>query len=157
MPGGFGIYDGGRSVAVEEAVLARRPSPGVTRDELTRAAAAAVDYLRAAGALASKDVLAPVAAPVTGSGTVGRPMTLQYLVSDDSGRSSVVLQVVVGAKTVATIHVPLERVSGQKTYSEKWTVPATLPPGAVRLCITARDPSGHQSRRYCTAVDIARA
>ena len=155
MPAGFGIYDGGRSVAAETPVLARRPRPGTTRDELAGAAAAAVDALRSAHALGSKDVLAPVAAPVTSSGTAGHPMTLRYLVSDDSGRSSVVLQVTVGAVTVKTIAVPLAPVSGQKTYSVVWNVPATLPAGAARLCITARDPAGHRSRRYCTAIDVA--
>lgn len=157
MPAGFGIYDGGRSVAAEAAVLARRPRPGTTRDDLTRAAAAAVDYMRNANALVSKDLLAPSAAPVTSSGTVGHPMTLRYLVSDDSGRSAVLLQVLVGAATVKAIAVPLAQVNGQKTYSATWNVPATLPAGATRLCITARDPSGHKSRRYCTAIDIARS
>ena len=84
-------------------------------------------------------------------------MTLHYLVSDDSGRSSVVLQVIVGSTTVATIDVPLARVSGQKTYSVRWTIPAILPSGAARLCITARDPSGHRSRRYCTGLVIRAA
>jgi hypothetical protein len=154
MPAGFGIYDGGRSVAAEEAVLARRPSPGKTRDDLTLAAAAAVDSMRIARALVSKDVLAPSAAPVSTSGTAGRAMTLRYLVSDDSGRSAVVVQVLVGATTVKTIDVPLERVDGQKTYSVHWTVPATLPVGTPRLCVTARDASGNKSRRYCTALAI---
>lgn len=155
MPAGFGIYDGGRSVAAEDAILARRPSPGKTRDDLARAAAAAVDSLRLARALVSKDVLAPSAAPVTSSGTVGHPMTLHYLVADDSGRSSLVLQVLVGATTLETIDVPMARVDGQKTYSARWTVPASLPPGTPRLCLTARDPSGNKSRRYCTALAIA--
>jgi hypothetical protein len=155
MPAGFGIYDGGRSVRAEEAVLARRPAPGRTRDDLTNAAAAAVDSLRLARALVSKDVLAPSAAPVSSSGAAGRPMTLRYLVSDDSGRSSVVLQVLVGATTVKTIVVPLRRVDGQRTYSVPWTVPTTLPSGAPRLCVTARDPSGHRSPRFCTTLEIA--
>lgn len=155
MPAGFGIYDGGRSVTMEEAILARRPSPGKTRDDLTRAAAAAVDSMRLARVLVSKDVLAPSAAPVSSSGTAGHTMMLRYLVSDDSGRSAVVVQVVVGAATVKTIDVPLERVDGQKTYSVRWTVPATLPAGTPRLCVTARDPSGNTSRRYCTALAIA--
>jgi hypothetical protein len=157
MPAGFGIYDGGRSTAAEASVLARRPSPGRSRDELTRAAAAAVDAMRIAGALESKDVLAPTAAPISSAGTVGRTMTLRYLVADDSGRSSVALQVVVGSTTVATIDRPLARVDGQKTYAVPWAVPATLPAGTARLCITARDPSRHQSRRYCTPLDIVRA
>jgi hypothetical protein len=155
MPAGFGIYDGGRSVDAEKAVLAHRPSPGRTRDDLTDAAAAAVDSMRLARALVSKDVLAPSAAPVSSSGTVGHPMTLRYLVSDDSGRSAVVVQVLVGTATIETIDVPLERVDGQKTYSVRWLVPATLPAGTPRLCVTARDPSGNRSRRYCTALAIA--
>jgi hypothetical protein len=96
MPGGFGIYDGGRSVAAEAAVLARRPSAGGTR-----------------GDRRSHDR------------------------RDD--------------------RCALARVSGQKTYSVRWTIPATLPSGAARLCITARDPSGHRSRRYCTGLIIRAA
>jgi hypothetical protein len=110
--------------------------------------------MRLARALVSKDVLAPSAAPVSTSGTAGRTMTLRYLVSDDSGRSAVVVQVLVGATTVKTIDVPLERVDGQKTYSVHWTVPAILPVGTPRLCVTARDASGNKSRRYCTALAI---
>jgi hypothetical protein len=157
MPGGFGIYDGGRSVAAEAAVLARRPSPGKTRNDLTRAAAAAVDSLRLAGALESKDVLAPAAAPVSSSGTTGRKMKLEYTVFDDSARSAVVLEVLVGTRTVATIDVPSARVVALKTYAVPWLVPTTLPPGTFRLCVTARDAAGNQSRRYCTALDIARS
>jgi hypothetical protein len=154
MPGGFGIYDGGRSVAAETAVLARRPNPGKSRDDLTHAAAAAVDSLRLAGALQSRDVLGPAAAPVSSSGVAGHSMKLQYTVFDDSGRSAVVLQVVAGTAHVATIDVPLARVVALRTYTVPWRVPAALPPGAVRLCVTARDPAGNKSRRYCTALDI---
>jgi hypothetical protein len=154
MPSGFGIYDGGRSVAAETAVLARRPSPGTTRDQLALAAAAAVDDLRLAGALASKDVLAPAAAAVSSSGTAGHSMKLEYTVFDDSGKSAVMLEVLVGQTRLATIDVPLARVSAHKTYSVPWLVPATIPAGQARLCVTARDAAGNLSRRYCTPIDL---
>lgn len=155
MPGGFGIYDGGRSTTAETTVLAHRPSPGASRDELTRAAAAAVYYLRVAGALNSKDILRPTAAPISSSGTTGHRMSLRYSVADDSGRSSVLLEVVAGSTRLASITVPMRPVSGQRTYVVPWTVPSTVPHGQARLCVTARDPAGNQSRRYCTEIEIA--
>jgi hypothetical protein len=157
MPAGFGVYDGGRSVAAETAVLAGRPSPGTSRDELTRAAAAAVDSMRIAGALRSKDVLAPAAAAVPSSGRAGRSMRLHYTVFDDSGRSAVTLEVRAGTTTLATIKVPLAHVVALKTYAVPWRVPMTIPTAKARLCVTAFDPSGNRSRPYCAPLDLAPA
>src|SRR5207253_6733280 len=59
MPAGFGVYDGGRTTAAEDAVLARLKVTGSSADDLTRGATTAVQALLAAGALRSKDILAP--------------------------------------------------------------------------------------------------
>jgi hypothetical protein len=62
MDAGFGIYDGGRSVAPEERVLASVSSRGTDSEGLTRTAVDAVDLLMSSGALRSKDVKTPFVA-----------------------------------------------------------------------------------------------
>jgi hypothetical protein len=155
MPAGFGVYDGGRSTAAEQAVLEHLPRGGSSATELTATAADAVRRLLRSHALRSKDVLAPTAAPVATGGRRGQPMRLRYNVSDDSGRSSVDLRVLVGAALVAGLHVPLRAVKARSTYTLVWHVPRVLPPGHPRLCVTARDPAGNRSRPYCTPIQIS--
>ena len=54
MPGGYGVYDGGRSTAAETSVLATIAKPASRRpDDLTTAASAAVAALLKSGALRS--------------------------------------------------------------------------------------------------------
>jgi hypothetical protein len=154
MPAGFGIYDGGRSTAAEASVLARRRAPGRTPAELTRAAAATVHALRIAGALRSKDVLAPAAATFSGSASTGDSMKLRYTVADDSGRAAVELSVLAGRRRLAKLDVPMRRVDGRKTYFVRWRVTSGLATAAARLCITARDPSGNRSRQFCTPIEL---
>ena len=155
MPAGFGIYDGGRSTAAEERVLAGVPIQGASADELTRTAAAAVSQLIAADALRSKDILAPIAAALPSAGSRGRPMRLSYEASDDSGRTSAVLQVITGrARVLATFRRPLQPTAADRAYSVTWHVPATLADVAVKLCVTATDPSGNRSRRSCEPLTV---
>src|SRR5438552_3343488 len=49
MPAGFGVYDGGRTTAAEDAVLVRLKASASSADDLTRSAATAVQALLAAG------------------------------------------------------------------------------------------------------------
>ena len=154
MPAGFGIYDGGRSTGAEESVLARRPAPGRTRVDLTRAAATAVHDLRVAGALRSKDVLAPSAATFSGSASTGDSMKLRYTVADDSGRAAVELRVLAGKHRLAKLDVPMRRVDGRKTYFVRWRVTSGLVTTTARLCITARDPSGNRSQQFCAPIEL---
>jgi hypothetical protein len=154
MPAGFGIYDGGRSTEAEASVLARRPTPGRTRAELTLSAARAVHDLRVAGALRSKDILAPSASTFSGSASTGDSMKLRYAVADDSGRASVELRVLAGKRRLAKIDVPMRRVDGSKTYVVRWRVTSGLVTTAARLCITARDPAGNRSARFCTPIEL---
>ena len=154
MPSGYGIYDGGRSTAAEESVLARRPLPGSTREQLTLAAARTVHDLRVAGALRSKDVLAPFASTFSGSASTGNSMKLRYAVGDDSGRAAVELTVLAGKRRLAKIDVPMRRVDGTSTYFARWRVTSGLRTTAARLCITARDPAGNRSSRFCTPIEL---
>jgi hypothetical protein len=154
MPTGFGIYDGGRSTAAEQAVLARETIRGTTGDALTQSATTAVDDLLAARALASKDVLAPFAEPGLNVGHLGKPMRLSYNIFEDSGYAAVRLQVVVGHRTLATFKRPLRRVLPTKTYSVPWRVPAALPSRLPQLCVSAEDGSGNRARRSCSVIQI---
>ena len=153
MPAGFGIYDGGRSTAAEDAVLVRQKVSGSSGDELTQSAASTVDALLRAGALKSKDILPPYTQVLQGTAARGRTARLQYRIYDDSGKASAVLQVVAASgHAVATFRVQLRPTSFQTSSSVHWTVPRTVRPGQLRLCLRATDPSGNKSRRACQAL-----
>jgi hypothetical protein len=155
MPTGFGIYDGGRSTAAEQRVVARLHVVGAQADDLTPAATTAVAMLLTAEALKSKDTHAPIAYPAPSLGRRGQPMRLNYQVSEDSERSSVVVSVLAGSHRIASFGVPLRRVKPQATYFVTWRVPQTLPMGSYALCVSARDASGNQGRRSCMALQIS--
>jgi hypothetical protein len=154
MPAGYGIYDGGRTVAAEEDVLAHLQPAAPTGDALVQAAAGAVQKLLKARALESKDIKAPYAQPFDATGHRGQAMKLRYMVFDDSGRARVHLEVRVGGKGVATFDRPLQQVSGQKTYTVPWTVPASLPVAPAKLCVTGIDPAGNKSKPACGPLRI---
>jgi hypothetical protein len=149
MPAGFGIWDGGRTTAAEEAVLPRGPLSGGA-DDLTRGAAAAVAALLQAGALRSKDILAPYAVPgQTSAPRTGR-LRLSFRLYDDSGRAGATLTLSTPAgRGVGRIRVPLRRVSFQAIVSVTWRVPPGLARGPVRFCLVPVDPSGNRGKRAC--------
>ena len=155
MPAGFGIYDGGGSIAAARRILARIRVGGGDAEHLLRAATKAVGELLEEQALTSKDREAPVAYPARSLGRRGRPMTLKYQVIEDSERSSVAVKVLAGALRVASFRIPLRRVKPQSTYSVVWRVPKTLPRGPFKLCVSARDASGNQCPWGCMIVRIA--
>ncbi|MGZ4382377.1 MAG: hypothetical protein ACXVZ3_13255 [Gaiellaceae bacterium] len=155
MPAGFGIYDGGRSTAAEEKVLSRLTVQGTSADDLTNAAANAVGRLLAAGALCSKDILAPLAEAFSGLGSRGHPVALHYVVFEDSGRSSVAIQVIAGVRVLATFSLPLRAVVGDKVYSVDWRAPAKPPAGPLQFCVRATDPSGNRGPSSCAPISLA--
>jgi hypothetical protein len=153
MPAGFGIYDGGRSTASEETVLAPMPIGGTSADDLTRSAAAAVTALLQAGALRSKDILEPFAQPLQASGRRGRPLRLAFRLYDDSGRAGATLTLrTLAGRLVARIGVPLRRIGFQTIVRVTWTVPRTVAPGPLQLCVVPIDPSGNHGRIACDDV-----
>jgi hypothetical protein len=154
MPSGFGIYDGGRTVAAEEAVIAHLPPPAPTADGLVQAATDALQRLLKAGALNSKDIKPPYAQPYDAVGRRGRPVQLHYMIFDDSGRSSVQLDVRVGSQRVARFEVPMRPVEGSKSYAVTWNVPSNLPVGPTKLCVSGTDPAGNRSPSSCTPLRI---
>jgi hypothetical protein len=155
MPVGFGIYDGGRSTAAEQRVLAGLSVPGPGADPLTDAATTAVTRLLAEDALRSKDVLRPRATAYPASGRRGELVRLSYAVQDDSDRARVVLSITAGARKLTTFRIPLRRLHRRPgSFSIEWRVPKRVSRRGVRFCIVARDPSGNASPSTCVSLSI---
>lgn len=154
MPAGFGIYDGGRSVAPEERVLASATVKGADSDSLTLTATEVVTRLLTAGALRSKDIKAPFANAFSATVRRGKTARLIFGVSDDSAWSKIVARVVVRSRPIVTLKTALLRLS-PRPVSLKWKVPRKLPKDGVRLCVVASDAAGNRSARNCSAVTVA--
>jgi hypothetical protein len=149
MPAGYGIYDGGRSTAAEEAVLRSLHVDATNPDALTRSAVTAVQHLAAASALDSADIRAPLVTPYPASARRGRPATLRFDLFDDSGRSSAVVRVYEGGRLVATLASQLQLEIGTRHASVRWPVPVRLRSRTLRFCVVASDPSGNHSAPAC--------
>ncbi len=145
MPSGYGIYDGGRSTAAEQGVLARLASPRSARpDTLATAAANAVSQLLRAGALRSKDILRPYV-QVLLTRAAGGSLTVQYFLSDDSGKASATVTVERAGHAVLTTAVPEHPTSLNRPETQKLRLPHGLSLRGVRVCIAATDPSGNRA------------
>lgn len=145
MPSGYGIYDGGRSTAAEQGVLARLAPPGSAKpDSLAAAAADAVAQLLHAGALRSKDILEPYVQALLARAAGGR-LTVQYYLADDSGRASAALTVERAGHALLTSHVPEHATSILHPETQRLTLPTGLSLAGVRVCVTATDPSGNRA------------
>jgi hypothetical protein len=149
MPAGFGIYDGGRSTAPEEAVLRSLHVDASSPDDLTRSATAALQHLAAASALDSPDIRAPLVTSYPASGRRGRPATLRFDVFDDSGRSGAVVRVYEDGALVARLASQMEfRISTRHAHVT-WQVPKRLRSRRLRFCVVASDPSGNRGAPVC--------
>lgn len=149
MPAGFGIYDGGRSTAPEQAALAPLHVDASSPDILTRSATAAVQRLAAASALASADIRAPLATAYPATAVRGRPATLRFDVYDDSGRSSTVVRVYEAGALVATLATQMQFQIGTRHVRVTWQVPKQLRSRRLRFCVVASDPSGNRGAPAC--------
>jgi hypothetical protein len=154
MPSGFGIYDGNRDTAAAEKVLAGLHVQGSSPDDLATSAAAAAKALLAAGALVSKDVVAPYVQTLPVTAKRGAPVTIQYYLGDDSRKAAAAIQVVKGATVLATIKIPLHTVHLGTLYTAKVTLPKGTRRGAYQACITGVDGSGNKSRRTCSQLTV---
>lgn len=154
MPSGFGIYDGGRSVAAEDAVLAKLKVSGSSGEELTRSAATAVQKLLAAGALKSKDIKPPYVAALNSSGTLGTPIRLNYAAFDDSGKTRAFVAVRSGTTVLWKTSTKLTPTRADKTYFVMWPSKKGISPDGLKFCVQASDPSGHRSKANCLAIQI---
>jgi hypothetical protein len=154
MPGGFGIYDGGRSVAAEQRVLGPLDVGGASADDLTTAAATAVQRLTAAGALRSKDIRPPQVYAQPASARRGATARLKYSVLDDSERTREVIRISAGNALKAVVRAPMRTAVYQKPHVVTWRVPKSLKPGTLRFCIVATDPAGNHNAPVCTPLTV---
>ena len=145
MPKGYGIYDGGRSVAAEQKVLAGLPPPGKSSDTLVDAAAGAVAKLRQAGALHSKDILKPYAQPLE-TRVRAHVLTVIFYLYDDSGTASATITVVRAGRVLLTFRAPARATSVLHPVTQKIPVPASLSLARATVCIAAVDPSGNHAK-----------
>jgi subtilisin family serine protease len=97
------------------------------------------------------DVTAPTATALASSGRKGKTLKLLSKVSDDSGEVSVVEQIKLGARIVATIKGGFVSASSPKTVALAWKVPANAS-GAYQHCVRATDRSGNTSPISCARV-----
>lgn len=146
MPSGYGIYDAGRSTTAEQRVLGRLASPGSSApDALAGAATNAVTRLLHAGALRSKDILKPYLDTILAR-AAGVKLTVQYYLSDDSGKATATLTLENGGDTVLTLHVPEHATSILRPETRHLTLPSGLALAGLRVCVTSTDPSGNQAQ-----------
>jgi hypothetical protein len=155
MPHGFGIYDGGRSVAAENKVLAKAGVKGSDSEALTRTAADVVGRLLKARALKSKDVKAPFAYAFPASVHRGAVTRLKFGVSDDSAWSRTTATILDGSRKLATLKTRLIRVTPTKPVAIHWSVPKSLPGKGVRVCVQASDGAGNRSAKNCGPVTVS--
>jgi hypothetical protein len=155
QPSGFGIWDGGRSTAAAQRVLAGLAVDRSSSSSLTESATTAVERLEAAGALHSPDVKAPYVYPDPVTLHPGTAVRLTFRVLDDSEHASATITISAGARTLATLPVTRLDAVYSKLQSVDWTVPHDVPPEGVRLCLRAVDPSGNRSPVACEPVKVA--
>jgi hypothetical protein len=151
MPGGFGIYDAGRSTAAEAEVLAAVRVRGRSVRELTSAATTAVKAMTRAGALRSRDIQAPLLYQQFVAAKPGEPVTLTYRVLEDSERSGETVTVYSGEDVLTTFQHPLAKALFSQARSFSWTAPQQLPPD-LRWCVVGKDATGNTSKPACLSL-----
>jgi hypothetical protein len=149
MPGGFGVYDGGRSTAAEQQVLRSLSVAAGSSDDLVRSATAAVQRMAAAGALSSPDLKAPLVTAYPATAKRGRTATLHFDLFDDSGRTSALVRIYEKGTLLATLGSPMALGVGTRSAAVRWPVPKQLAGRELRFCVVASDPSGNRSKPTC--------
>jgi hypothetical protein len=155
MPAGFGIYDGGRSTAAERRVLKKIRVEGHSPDALTQLAGTAVQRLRTAKALRSKDILAPTVFPGTAVAHAGQAVKLKYVVLEDSERAREVVRIFVGSSEAKVINMGFSKATYTRAHVATWTLPSDATVStAMKFCIVATDPAGNSSASVCGAIKV---
>jgi hypothetical protein len=154
MPAGFGIYDGGRSTAAEQAVLAQQPTPDASLAGLMRAATTAVQQLTRTGALKSKDILAPIVYAYPETIERGTTARLRFELADDSGKARATIRVTRAGvqRPLAVIRLSMRPVNPMHFVTVRWAAPKRLPP-RLQMCVRAVDPSGNR-RTSCATLTV---
>jgi hypothetical protein len=149
MPGGYGIYDGGRSTQAEDGVLAGLARPTSAKpNDLVSAATTAVGTLLGAGALKSTDILKPFVDTLAGSVKLHR-LSVRYYLFDDSGRSAVTLTVMHAGQTLYTAHIAAHATGNQRPVSTTLLLPSSLALVGTRVCVVGVDATGNRSPPSC--------
>ncbi len=151
MPNGFGIYDGGRPTDAEERVLANLKVRNASTAALIASAARAVNALFRAGALASKDTVAPRVYAMVAFGRPGKTVTIRYHVLEDSQESSEVVTVLDGNQPLATLLSPFKAAVYKNAHTVKYQLPSPAP-SDLRYCVVATDRSGNSSEQACMPI-----
>ena len=149
MPTGFGIYDGGRSTAAEQAALRGLRVDASSPVAFASSATVALQRLAAARALTSTDIRPPLVDAHPAFAKRGKPATLRFDVFDDSGRSKAIVRVYESGRLLATIPSPVAFQIGTRKVGVRWRVPAKLASRNLRYCVVAVDPAGNRSRSTC--------
>jgi hypothetical protein len=157
MPAGYGIYDGGRSTAAEEAVLAKLTVDASSKDALVASATRAAERLVTARALHSKDILAPYMYTQPLTAKPGKETRLLYRVADDSHRSRETIRIQSAAgKTLKVVKTPMHDAFWNRLRGAKWTLPASLVQPGLKFCIVSEDAARNASKPFCDKIAIAR-
>jgi hypothetical protein len=155
MPAGFGFVDKTHPVSRATAALAGVPIGSPSADDLTIAAARAINDLEHAGLLHYKDTFAPQATPTPASVAGGRRVALRYQAWDDSGRVAVEIDVQNAHNVaVARFHVPLRTVTQGAWYFVVWRAPISLSHHVLSFCVRATDRTGNHSLPVCTKLTV---
>jgi hypothetical protein len=149
MPGGFGIYDGGRTVVSEQHVLQPLSVSAGSPDDLTSSATTAVQDLVAADALSSPDVTPPLVTAYPARAKRGKPALLHFGVYDDSGHTSAIVHVYERGSLLATVDAPAAFKIGTRDVAVRWLVPKRLRSRQLRFCVVASDPAGNHNPPAC--------
>jgi hypothetical protein len=154
MPAGLGVYDGGRSTAAEERVLAQLTTHATSADQLTRLTTTAVERLTAAGALRSRDIRKPFALALPSTGTRGGTAKLRYAASDDSMRARLAIRITTTTGTTAAhVRAPLRTLRPQQIATVAWRVPRSAS-SRLRFCVVAIDAAGNRSAQACAPLRL---
>ena len=145
MPAGYGIWDGGRSVAAEQKILVGLQPPGKSSNDLAVAATNALVKLETAGALRSKDILKPFVQPLQAS-VRAHVLTVLFYLFDDSGKSSATVTIERAGHVLVTSTIPTHTTSIQAPETHKITVAQTLVLKGASFCVTAVDPTGNHAK-----------
>ena len=156
MPSGWGVYDGGRSVAAENSVLNGINVNGSSVDNLVRSGATAVQRLESAGALKSADIRPPYVYAQSTTIHPGKKTAFSFRVLDDSDRAAVAVTIVAGGKTIASLSSPLAPTNYPNARSVSWTVPKRIATKGVKICMTATDAAGNKSAVSCMPLRVAK-
>jgi len=154
MHAGYGIYDGGRATAAEEHVLSGVSTPGTSANDLTTAAAQAVQHLNAGTTLRSKDITRPQVYPRVANGAPGKPVRLAYSVLDDSERTKETVRVTARTKQIATFKTKFHQALYARPHTVTWRVPRSVKRGSLRFCVVAVDAAGNRSVSACGPLGI---